>query len=67
MSRRAAFNPPWEEISTDCDVCGSDFGDGSESVPCLRVRMDHCVAHYGCICLECARAIRDAVEEYDDR
>jgi hypothetical protein len=62
---RLPINPPWEEITTECDVCNSDFGNGPEAVPCLRVRMDHCAALYGCVCLECARAIADAVAEYE--
>jgi hypothetical protein len=58
-------NPAWETIEAICSVCESDFGEGSEAVRCLRVRMDHCLAFYGCVCLDCARAIADALEDYD--
>jgi hypothetical protein len=48
-----------------CDVCGSDLGEGPVEVVCLRVLMPHCAALYGVVCLECAREIAWAVEEWD--
>ena len=58
--------PPWDTMEAVCDVCGSDFGTGSVPVPCLRVRMDHCAAFYGCFCILCARAVHSALELYQE-
>jgi hypothetical protein len=51
-----------EHIYEVCYVCGSDFGEGEEKADCLRVLMPHCSAFYACVCLECCRAIANAVE-----
>jgi hypothetical protein len=54
---------PIEHIETECDVCGSDFGEGPQKVDCLRINLPHLAAWHACVCLDCAKVIAEAAEE----